>query len=89
MSVTDILMVEHAWRELYQTSTWFKNYPSERFMGNSSNEYPGYAVDYDSAVKYTREAWTNGVGWHFSTDQYVNLPEWFQKYTKTLSQNVA
>jgi hypothetical protein len=88
MNVTDILMVEHAWRELYQTNSWFANYPSERFMGNSSNEYPGYEVDNESAVRYTRESWENGVGWHFSTDRYITLPDWFGDYIRGVGYNL-
>ncbi|HEX2913327.1 MAG TPA: spherulation-specific family 4 protein [Chloroflexia bacterium] len=88
MQVTDILMVEHAWRELYQSNTWFKKYQPERFMGNSSNEHPElntvYQIDRNTAQLDTTEAWANGVGWHFSTDHYIDLPEWFLQYAFSL-----
>lgn len=83
MKVTDILMVEHAWREQYQHNSWFSEYPAERFMGNSSNEHEVY-VDSKLAVEDTQEAWANGIGWHFSTDHYVTLPDWFLTYANKL-----
>jgi hypothetical protein len=88
MSVTDILMVEHAWKELYRTNPWFRRYPPERFMGNSSNEHPdlqpGYLINCETAVRDTQEAWANGIGWHFSTDRYITLPAWFPEYSAKL-----
>ncbi len=88
MNVTDILMVEHAWRELYQTNPWFTAYPPERFMGNSSNEHPElswhYHINCEVATQDTKEAWNKGVGWHFSTDKYITLPDWFSQYASNL-----
>lgn len=91
MQVTDILMVEQAWRDLYQTNPWFAAYSSERFMGNSSNEYPEHYPDFqmnaDSAVRHTKEAWAKGIGWHFSTDNYITLPDWFPQYVTKLNRD--
>jgi hypothetical protein len=90
MNVTDIMMVEHDWRKLYQANSWFAKYPPERFMGNSSNEHPGLYFDQpinaDIAVRDTMEAWANGVGWHFSTDRYISLPVWFSEYAAKLRE---
>ena len=83
MKICDILMVEHAWQELYQDNPWFTNYPPQRFMGNSSNEHENQ-VDYAVAVRDTQTGWANGVGWHFSTDHYIELPDWFLDYTASL-----
>lgn len=85
MDVTDVLMVEHDWRAMYRSNSWQARYPATRFMGNSSNEWPpetlfGYTVDCDAGVRDTREAWANGIGWHFSTEQYIELPDWFVRY---------
>lgn len=87
MGVTDVLMVEHDWRSLYQANPWFARYPPERFMGDSSNEpgtagYFDYRVDLEMAVRDTREAWAHGIGWHYSTDHYTTLPAWFLEYAR-------
>jgi hypothetical protein len=89
MQVSDILMVEHNCRNFYQNSAGQRNYPSERDMGCSSNE-PGspallrYEVNLYRAVHDTLEAWSAGIGWHYSTENYISLPEWFEQYTETL-----
>lgn len=89
MDVTDILMVEHDWRTLYRQNRWYARYPPERVMGNSSNEpgterYFDYRIDYATAVQDTEEAWANGIGWHYSTDQYTTLPAWFLDYARSI-----
>lgn len=91
MGVTDCLMVEHQWRMLYQRNCWWRGYPAERFMGNSSNEpgaraYLGRRITLNRAVRDTREAWTNGIGWHCSTDRYIWLPPWFEAYTAAMAK---
>jgi len=91
MSVTDILMVEHQWRAFHHTSEWRSSYSPERFMGTSSNEPGahaclGYAIDETVAVRDTRAAWSQGIGWHYSTDRYVALPAWFSRYVRALGQ---
>ncbi|MEI6043041.1 MAG: spherulation-specific family 4 protein [Chloroflexota bacterium] len=92
MEVTDILMVEHRWRDFYRQCCWRTNYAPERFMGNSSNEpgsYKslGYLVDLVKAVGDTLEAWENGIGWHYSTDHYIHLPEWYKDYTRLVGSS--
>jgi hypothetical protein len=89
MSVTDILMVEHQWQTFYQTSDWHLNYAAERFMGVSSNEPGAYTclghlVDAEVAVRDSRAARSHGIGWHYSTDRYIELPAWFSSYRATL-----
>jgi Spherulation-specific family 4 len=91
MSVTDMLMVEHQWRAFHQTSQWRSSYSPERFMGTSSNEPGahaclGYAIDEAVAARDTRAAWSHGIGWHYSTDRYVELPAWFSAYVAALGQ---
>jgi Spherulation-specific family 4 len=89
MEVSDILMFEHQWRAFSQTCAWRSRYAPERFMGNSSNEpgsatHLGYHIDRDVAVRETREAWAHGIGWHYSTDRYTELPDWFSNYCRTV-----
>ena len=82
MEVADRVMVEHQWRNLRSGSLWSFRYPAERFMGVSSNEGNAmtYVVDRERAVADTREAWQRGLGWHTSTDKYIEVPEWFADY---------
>ena len=89
MEVADILMLEHQWRAFAQTCPWRSRYSPERFMGNSSNEpgstaHLGQIVDHDMAVRDTREAWARGIGWHYSTERYTELPAWFADYTRAV-----
>jgi hypothetical protein len=92
MEITDILMVEHAWRSLYKTNPWFAAYPPTRFMGNSSNEpdpeqHFDYLVDGDTGIRDAREAWANGIGWHCSTDRYITLPPWFLACARRIGES--
>ena len=82
MSVADLVMVEHQWRDLREHSPWVAGYEGSRFMGVSSNEERGmgYFVDGPRAIADTREAWDAGIGWHTSTDRYTRLPFWFEEY---------
>ena len=94
MDHADILMVEHDWRRLYQATAWRAVYPAERFMGDSSNEpdadtFLGYRVDGARAAQDTREAWSNGIGWHTSTDRYIHLPLWFAAYVHAITRSGA
>lgn len=54
-------------------------------MGISSNEYcadASCATDGSNAVSKTVESWDQArIGYHYSTDRYVNLPPWFDNYT--------
>lgn len=74
MQIADRVMVEHQWRNLATGSLWSFRYPSDRFMGVSSNEgnAMGYLVDEQRAIEDTREAWERGVGWHTSTTTYID-----------------
>jgi hypothetical protein len=94
MDVADILMIEHDWRSLYRMNPWYAQYSPERFMGNSSNEpgtqrYFDYRVTCETAIRDTREAWANGVGWHCSTDRYTELPPWFSEYARGIADGGA
>ncbi|MCS7002004.1 MAG: hypothetical protein NZ518_04060, partial [Dehalococcoidia bacterium] len=65
--------------------------PPERFMGASTNEAGsmallGYPVDLPTGVADTREAWTLGIGWHYSAETYVDLPDWFEAYAAALTE---
>jgi hypothetical protein len=86
MELCDFLMVEHAWREARTRSPWLRRYPTERVMGVSSNEENamGYAVDEQRAIEDTRQAWQAGIGWHTSTNRYIELPEWFGRYVSAV-----
>ena len=91
MDVADRVMVEHRWRDLRLGSLWSFRYPAQRFMGVSSNEDDamGYAVNEERAVADTREAWRAGVGWHAATDRYIELPDWFAAYVRTVNRGEA
>jgi hypothetical protein len=83
MQVADYVMLEHEWRNFHSDSAWAAGYDDDRFMGVSSNEGNelGYPVTEARAIADTREAWDQRhIGWHTSTDQYVELPEWFEDY---------
>jgi hypothetical protein len=86
MRLADYLMVEHQWREAVAANPWMAAYPAERFMGVSSNEGNpmGYYVDGQRACADAREARARGIGWHASTDRYVELPSWFAEYMQSL-----
>jgi hypothetical protein len=91
MNLTDILMLEHQWRAFYQTSPWRAKYPAERFMGVSSNEpwaigCLGHAIDEAIALSDTIEARQHGIGWHYSTDRYTELPSWYLAYAQAANQ---
>ncbi len=93
MEVTDILTLEHQWRNFSRICRWRKRYEAERFMGNSSNEpgaaaFLGTTVDADTAVRETRDAWSGGIGWHYSTDRYTELPPWFAPYINETAGHV-
>lgn len=87
MQVADRVMVEHQWRTLARLSPWMARYGADRFMGVSSNEgnAMGYFVDQERAIRDTREAWQAGVGWHTSTNLYIELPGWFTGYMQAIA----
>ena len=92
MQVTDILMLEHSWRDFCRDSRWRENYSTERFMGCSSNE-PGsfslqsYSINLAQAIKDTREAWAAGIDCYYSTDRYIELAEWFDQYIQKVASD--
>ena len=91
MGLADHLMVEHHWRDARAHSAWMAAYPAERFMGVSSNEGNalGYYVDERRACADAREAQQRGIGWHASTDRYVDLPSWFMSYMQAVPECVG
>jgi len=90
MALADYLMVEHQWRDARVHSSWMAAYPADRFMGVSSNEGNplGYYVDERRACADAREAQQRGIGWHTSTDRYIDLPSWFASYMQALPECV-
>jgi hypothetical protein len=90
MEVTDMLMVEHQWRVFAQRCPWRKEYDASRMMGVSSNEPGagaelGYTIDREIAIRDTLDAWNQGIGWHYSTQSYIELPTWFTQYMRAVS----
>ena len=79
--ISDLMMVGHHWRTLGADCAWAPACP-ERFMGVSRNDDGGmgYPIDLDSAVRDTKEAWALGLEWHYSTDKFAELPDWFEAY---------
>jgi hypothetical protein len=79
MQISDIVSLEEEW--VYHASIpWKSNYPPSRFMGVSSNEYCDLCVTEQNGALKTAEAWKNGIGYHFSTERYIDLPPWFDSY---------
>jgi hypothetical protein len=37
-------------------------------------------VNESNAAGKTAEAWNGGIGYHFSTDKYIDLPAWLNRY---------
>ena len=79
MQISDIVSLEEEW-VYYGSMPWKSNYPPSRFMGVSSNEYCNQCVSENNAASKTAEAWNSGIGYHFSTDRYIDLPPWFDSY---------
>jgi len=96
MQISDIVSFEEEW-VYYEQIPWMDKYPPSRFMGVSSNEYCIACIDESNAAGKTAEAWSAGIGYHFSTDKYIDLPAWFNGYalqaneqrTTTISQSQA
>jgi hypothetical protein len=83
MQISDIASLEEEW--VYHDSIpWKSQYPPSRFMGVSSNEYCGQCVFEDNAGARTADAWNSGIGYHFSTDRYIDLPSWFSAYISSV-----
>jgi len=84
MELADYLMLEHQWRA---SKPWMAAYPATRFMGVSSNEgyAMGYYVDERRAIGDSQEAFARGIGWHASTDRFIQLPPWFASYMRSVN----
>ncbi len=85
MSISDIVSLEEEWVYHDQIS-WMDKYPPSRFMGVSSNEYCTGCVSESNAVNKTEEAWSAGIGYHFATDRYIDLPTWFDSYASQVEE---
>jgi hypothetical protein len=88
MQVSDIVSFEHQWR-FASNIDWFGKYPASRFMGISSNDVQnamGYTMNQDVAARDTIEAWQSGIGYHYSTDSYTELPAWFEQYQHAVTE---
>ncbi|WP_148681460.1 spherulation-specific family 4 protein [Candidatus Nitrososphaera gargensis] len=79
MQISDIVSLEEEWVYHDQIS-WMDKYLPSRFMGVSSNEYCTACISESNAMSKTAEAWSAGIGYHFSTDKYIDLPAWFDSY---------
>jgi hypothetical protein len=79
MQISDIVSLEEEWVYPGQM-LWMDKYPPSRFMGVSSNEYCAGCISELNAAAKTTEAWDAGIGYHFATDMYIDLPAWFDSY---------
>ncbi len=75
MQVADILSLENQWRRFVSSSIWRHRYDAGRFMGLSTS-----VSNVGEAIAATEEAWSLGIGLHYSTYQYIKLEEWFEEY---------
>lgn len=88
MLISDIVSLEEEW--VYQNQIpWKDRYPSSRFMGVSSNEYCTGCVTESNAAGKTAEAWDAGIGYHYATDMYIDLPAWFDSYAQQVREEKA
>jgi len=85
MLISDVVSLEEEW-VYYGQITWMHKYPSSRFMGVSSNEYCTGCINESNAAGETAKAWDAGIGYHFTTDMYIDLPTWFDSYTSQVEQ---
>ena len=83
MSITDIVSLEEEW-VYHGDMPWKTKYPPARFMGVSSNEYCATCVGEENALGKTVEAWDAGIGYHFATNIFIELPVWFDGYTQAV-----
>jgi spherulation-specific family 4 protein len=85
MQLSDIVSLEEEWT-YHEQIPWMDRYPASRFMGVSSNEYCTGCVSESNAASKTTEAWNAGVGYHFATDMYIDLPAWFDSYASQVKE---
>lgn len=83
MVISDIVSLEEEWT-YHDQIPWMDSYPPSRFMGVSSNEYCTGCVSESNAAGKTAEAWDAGIGYHFATDMYIDLPAWFDDYASQI-----
>lgn len=85
MRISDIVSLEEEW--IYQEQIpWKINYAPGRFMGVSSNEYCNQCISESNAANKTSDAWNNGIGYHYATDKYIDLPNWFSSYVSQVKE---
>lgn len=85
MQIADIVSLEEDWIHQDQIP-WKTKYPAARFMGVSSNEYCNQCISESNAVNKTLDAWGDAIGYHFATDKYIDLPNWFGDYISQLKK---
>jgi hypothetical protein len=79
MLISDIVSLEEEWI-YHDQMPWKERYPPSRFMGVSSNEYCAGCVSESNASSKTSQAWEAGIGYHYATHVYIDLPAWFDSY---------
>ena len=82
--ISDIVSLEEEW-VYHDRMPWITRYPPAEFMGVSSNEYCDQCVTGENAAGKTAQAWDSGIGYHYSTDMYIDLPAWFGGYAESLN----
>jgi hypothetical protein len=45
-----------------------------------------HCVSGSNAAEKTAEAWSAGIGYHFTTDKYIDLPTWFDSYASQMEE---
>jgi len=86
MLISDIVSLEEEW-VYHDEIPWMDKYPSSRFMGVSSNEYCAGCVDESNAAIKTAQAWDAGIGYHYATNMYIDLPSWFDGYASQVEKS--
>ena len=88
MQISDIVSLEEEWTN-HDQIPWKDKYASTRFMGVSSNEYCNQCITAANAVNKTLDAWNSGIGYHYATDKYIDLPSWFNNYASQVKEKEA
>jgi hypothetical protein len=83
MLISDIVSLEEEW-VYHDQMPWKDRYPPSRFMGVSSNEYCTGCINGSNAASKTAEAWDAGIGYHYATEMYIDLPTWFDDYASQI-----
>lgn len=85
MLISDIVSLEEEW-VYHDQIFWIDRYPSSRFMGVSSNEYCMGCINESNASSKTAQAWDAGIGYHYATNMYIDLPTWFDSYSSQVQE---